>query len=474
MQDSFSRKIQQLWNIKEEYKLKVFLLSLTFLLMTACLAIWRPLKVSVFAKMVGPEQVPNAKMWGLMLLIPLILFYSKLIDVLRRHQLLYCFTIFHGIGGIIFYILLSDQSCGIANTIVDTNRLTGWAFYFFMESFDAFFATSFWSFADSVNSPKDARNFYGYFVTGSKIGGMLGSGLLYLAITYGSSAACVLLPNALLSGSIMLFAAAYSIMRLIKKVPENIMHGYEAVYKIETKKERPQKGIIAAITSALEGLIVTIKNPYVSGILSLVVFYEVVIVVFDYIVMIQANNSHGSVEGLTAFYATYYFNMNAIGLAIALFGTTPILRILGLRHSLLAYPILTILLLTATALSGFKWAFYITLVGLRALNYALNHPTREVLYIPTVKDIKFKAKTWTDAFGSRSGKFAGSVFNKFMWQNASSLATQASIFLSIGLTSTCLVISYFLGRTFQHAVTNKKVIGASSDSTEKAESFDLE
>ena len=474
MQDTFYRKIQQLWSIKEDYKLKVFLLSFTFLLMTICLVIWRPLKVSIFAKMVGPDLVPEAKLYSLFFLIPLILFYSKLVDTLRRHQLLYCFTLVHALGGIVFYFLLSHPLHGVANTVVDPNRIVGWAFYFFMESFDAFFATSFWAFADSVNNPKDARNFYGYFVSGSKIGGILGAGLLYSLLNYSSIPSNLLLPSSLLFGSCMLIAATLSIAYLIKKVPEGKMHGYEAVYKLEKNKQRHNNSLLGMLKSSFEGFFITIRNAYVLGIFSLVVFYEVVITVFDYIVMIQANKEYETVAALASFYAFYYLMMNLIGLVISLFGTTPILRILGLRLSLFAYPLMTIALLVITAVFPFTWTLIAALIGLRALNYALNHPTREVLYIPTVKDIKFKAKTWTDAFGSRIGKSSGSVFNLSMAKISSSLAIFSSVALSIGLTSICLVITYFLGKKFQHAVDNRKVIGAEENNSEENEKFELE
>lgn len=460
MQDGFLKRIQRLWSINKEFQLKVFYLSLTFLLMSGCLVIWRPLKVSIFAKMVGPTHVPVAKLFSLFLLIPLILLYSKLVDWLRRHHMLYCFTIGHGIGGIIFYFLLSHPQYGIANTLTAQDRWVGWAFYFFMESFDAFFATSFWSFADSVNNPKDARNYYGFFVSGSKIGGILAAGLLYMVITFTNYESHVLLPKALFMGSCMLFAAAYAIYSLIRNVPESKMHGYEAVYQLEKSKVAEKRSFWESFKSAFEGLIISIKNPYVLGIFSLVFFYEIVIVVFDYLVMIQADAAHPTVSSLTGFYAFYYFIMNVIGLFVSLLGTTPILRIFGLRLSLFVYPVMTIILLVITACYPHGWVLVATLIGLRALNYAVNHPTREVLYIPTVKQIKFKAKTWTDAFGSRIAKSSGSVFNMSMNSLPHAVAVVSSISLSISITALCLIITYFLGRKFQHCIDNRLVIGS--------------
>lgn len=417
--------------------------------------------------MVGPTYVPVAKLFSLFILIPLILLYSKLVDWLRRHHMLYCFTIGHGIVGTVFYFFLAHPTLGVSNTAISYDRWVGWAFYFFMESFDAFFATSFWSFADSVNNPKDARNYYGFFVSGSKIGGILSAGLLYSVITYSGYDSAFLLPKALLMGSCLLFAAAGSIYTLIKKVPENKMHGYEAVYQFEKSKKTEKRSFTQALAGAFEGLVISIKNPYVLGIFSLVFFYEIVIVVFDYLVMIQADAAHPTVSSLTAFYAFYYLMMNVIGLIISFLGTTPILRIFGLRLSLFACPVLTIALLIMTSLYPHGWVLVATLIGLRALNYALNHPTREVLYIPTVKEIKFKAKTWTDAFGSRIAKSSGSLFNMSMNNLPHAAAVISSISLSISITVVCFIITYFLGKKFQHCIDNKLVIGSSGESDEQ-------
>jgi len=158
-----------------------------------------------------------------------------------------------------------------------------------MESFNAFISTSFWAFANSINKPKDAKRFFGFFVCGSKIGGMLGAGSLYLAITFLPNVAPqILLPSWLLLGSVLLFCAALCVYLLMKKVPGYYMHGYEAVYQLEKKKKRQEEkkvkkeSVLKFLKNAIEGLLLIIKNPYVLGIFSLVIFYEVIVVIFDF------------------------------------------------------------------------------------------------------------------------------------------------------------------------------------------------
>lgn len=456
--------------IKKEFFLKVFYLTSTFLFMSACLVIWRPLKLAVFSKTVGAYLIPDAKIYSLCLLIPMVLLYSKLVDWLRRHQLLYCFMLFHGIGGLIFSFLLSHPVYGLANTEISPDRFVGWAFYFFMESFDAFFATVFWSFADSVNNQKDAKNYYGIFVAGSKIGGVLSAGLLYLIISNSSSIAQTsLLPQALFIGSCMLLIAALCIYLLVRHVPDSYMHGYEVAYQLEKHKDREKASVWQSIKGSFDGLFLLAKTPYVLGIFSLVLFYEIMIVMVEFRVAVSADASHKTVGGLAAFYALYYVIMNAIGLVITIFGTTPLLRLFGIRASLFAFPILCLGSLIFTLIFPTEGVIFALYVGLRAFNYALNHPTREVLYIPTTKDIKFKAKTWTDAFGSRIAKSCGSFINSLLKGLPQSFALISTLSLSIGFAGLWIIIVYFLGRTLQNALDNKQVIGNPEEILEGSE-----
>jgi AAA family ATP:ADP antiporter len=460
-------RIEYLWGIKPEFRSKVFFLALTYFLFICCQATWRPLKLSIFSKIVGAEYTPDAKLMTLVFLIPLLLFYSYLIDVIRRHHIIYCFTIFHGIGGIIFYFLLSNPAYGIANTAQSSSRLVGWCFYFLMESFTAFLSTIFWSFANSINNPKDAKNYYGIFVAGSKMGGIFGSSLLYFSITLTTIPDAVLLPKYLLFGSFALFAAAVTTYFLMKKVPGYYMHGYEAAYQVEKKRAKKEKiSFWESVKRSTDGLFLVIKNPYVLGIFVIVIFYDIMVAIFDYRVLRLADVTYKTAGSLAAYWALYYMFMNMIGVVISLFGTTPMQRILGLRISLFVFPLLCGILLIISYFFPFAGVLFVILVLMRALNYGLNHPTREVLYVPTTKDIKFKAKAWTEAYGSRVAKGTGSVFNKITNVMTPSFAIIASTSFNLSLVVIWLIVVYFLGKTLQESIDTKTVIGYEGDETE--------
>jgi AAA family ATP:ADP antiporter len=456
-------KMQATWGIKKEFRLKVLFLTLAFFMLTACQAIWRPLKTAVFISLVGAKQIPKAKLLLMLPLVFLIIIYSKLVDWLRRHHLFYWFAISHGIAGIIMFFLLSDPVYGLPNTAQSSSRLLGWMYYLFMESFGAFMSAVFWSFANSINKPKDAKNYYSLLVSGSKIGGILGAGSLF-TITFFIGRSTLYnnpttVPYFVLAGSLLLFAAAGAIYLLMKYVPGYLMHGYESAYQLEKKREIEKKSMWKSFKDAFEGFFIIAKTPYVFGILTIIMSYEVIIVIFDYLLALAASSKHSDVLSLTNFYSLYMLLMHSVGLVIALFGTAPIQRFLGIRLSLFACPAITLLVMVTVFFSPTPEIIFGAVVLLRALNYGLNHPTREALFIPTTKAIKFKAKAWTDAFGSRIAKATGSFCNDFLLYGL----VQVSSIFSIAITAGWIVITYFLGKTFQSTVKQNKVIGAQED-----------
>lgn len=460
MKPAFFSNLSNIWSVHKESRMKVLLLGLVFFCLSACQAIWRPLKSSIFAKIVGAHAVANAKLYFLFYLVPLLIFYSFLVDRLKRHQLLYIFSLFHGIGGALFFAIFSYFPIA---TIQATPSLKafGWLFYFLMESFSAFLSTVFWSFANSINTPEEAQNTYGFLVMGSKTGGILAAGALYLALNRITSSltptATGLLPQSILAGCALLFASVFAVATLIRLVPEHQMVGYKNESYEEDEEE--DSSVSTGIKGILDGLLSIVKYPYVAGITSLVLLYEIMIVILDYRVLLTADAAYSTAESLTQYYALQYMCMHGIGLFFVLFGTVPLQRLSNIRVALFAFPLVSSLLVSATYFWPTPFCFFITLVLVRALNYAVNHPTRETLYIPTTKAIRYKAKAWTDAFGSRLAKAAGSLFNIVTNSYGTHIVSQLSAVVNAGIISIWLLVASSLGVAFVKTVEEKKLIG---------------
>lgn len=462
MIERLRRTVSSLIAVDPEERQKLWALSVTFFLVIAAYTITKDLKDSIFASIVGKEYIPKAKIITVFILIPAILLYSRLVDKLRRYHLLCFYTSLYAILGFIFALLLGHPQIGLSNTDSSPDRIFGWLFYFFIEGYSPFVVSVFWAFANSITNPEAAKKNYGLMVSASKIGGIVSSLFAIWLMDSASLTAYFGLNDtlkhqiALVVSSLFLCGVPVIIIYLMKNVPGQYLHGYEAVYKLE--KERSKAGL--ENTGVFSGFVYLMRYPYVMGIFGIIFFYELVNTVLSYQRVLLAGTNASSLSDVSSFLFKLTFAYQFIGLFISLLGTRVLLSILGERLCLLAVPLLTGSFLVYFMVSYSKTAFIITFVSLRAINYSLSYPVREVLYIPTVKDLKFKAKSWIDAFGTKFAKTTGSMFNSGVVQLAPALSVSvhgAFFAVVIGLW---VATAWALGRRYDQAVANNEVVGA--------------
>jgi AAA family ATP:ADP antiporter len=236
------------------------------------------------------------------------------------------------------------------------------------------------------------------------------------------------------------------------------LHGYEAAYKVE--KERAKTG--KSHTGVFSGLLMFFRYPYLMGIFCMVFFYEVINTVLSYerITVAQANG--GSMAQVSGFLYQIIFWTHLVGFTISLIGTKTLLRKLGEKRCLLLVPVTTGLMLFYYLMYPSHWSMLFVFVVIRAINYGFSYPVRESLYIPTVKDIKFKSKSWIDSFGTKFAKSSGSTFNiivDFLGNGFIIPAYSGFFGVIIGVW---IFAALLLGRRFEWAVAHDEVIGADS------------
>jgi AAA family ATP:ADP antiporter len=96
-------------------------------------------------------------------------------------------------------------------------------------------------------------------------------------------------------------------------------------------------------------------------------------------------------------------------------------------------------------------------IATKGLSYALNNPAKEMMYIPTTQDIRFKAKGWIDQFGGRSSKGLGALVNDAFKSSISELVAYGS-YISFGLIIVWLVSAAYVGTMFNKLTEENKVV----------------
>lgn len=432
-------------------------LALSYFFIIAAYSILRPLKASIFLGMVGKEYLPLSKIINVVAMIPFMFLYSKLIDRLKRHQTAYFFLFFYACFVLVFTYFLVHPTYGLKNTQTNPWRLIGWIYEFAMDMFQPLIVGTFWSFINSISTPRFAGENYSFIVAVARIGGISSPLISWAILEKTSLASHLAIPGLTAASALLLMCAFYFIHKLIKEVPEKELHGYEAAYEVQQKSEHKKKK-----PGVFEGLRLMVTEPYVLGIFGLVYSFEVVNIIFDYqmevLMSVELNNN---IQGMSSFMFLYTATFQALSFIFALLGTSQLLNVIGVQGCLLIMPAAVSLLALWFFFSPTLVSVFIIAVILRALNYGFNQPVREILYIPTVKDIQFKSKAWIDSFGRTFSKTSGSTINMYSILQSPGWCLMFESGVIFGISMVWLVIAYFVGRTYRTTINENKVIGNS-------------
>lgn len=460
MKSTLMHSIKGLWALNKDERSKLFWMTVIFALVITAYTICREMKDLIFVEIAGEDYVPLAKIVSFIALFLPILFYSYLVNHLRRYQLLSFYAVLYGVLGLIFAYFLGHPTIGILNTDTDPSRLFGWFFYIFIEGYSPFIVSVTWAFTNSIFSPKEARDSYGFLVAGSKVGGIASAAFGWLLlkpfIPWSSLAKQQLL---LVFPSLIILLVPFGIMMLRKKVSGQMLRGYEAAYEYQKEMDKKYKspGIFA-------GLKLLIQQPYVFGIFSIIFFYEVLNAILSFLRIIYAKGAAIGVDDFGSKLFGIAFGYHLLGFLIAFFGTNALLRWLGERRCLILIPIVIGILCLGFLISGTYTALAVAFIIIRAINYGFFYPVRESLYIPTIKAVKFQSKAWIDAFGTKFAKLTGSQFNIIATMVRGGLGEgvfrlcQGTFFVIVLIGWT--IVAVLLGKRYVTAIERNEVIGA--------------
>lgn len=366
---------------------KFTLLALTFFLVIGTYWLMRPLKDGLFASIVGRDYLPQAKLVSVVFIFPLVLIYAKLVNLVFKQRLFYILCTVYASIFIFLSILIKSPEIGIANTISSPNRILGWAIYLAIESFGSLMVSLFWSFVASTTKTESAKKGYGLIIFAAQLGSILGPSLAANADYFG-----IPLLLLIVAGGIALVPACVRLF--IVRFPE----------AAEVKKSSNKKK-----TGVFEGVRLLSTTPYLLGVLGISTLYEVVGTVIDLQFKFLAAGEYTTTTALTSFLGKYGMATNGVTFILSLLGTSYFIRNFGLMFCLVGYPVCTAIAVIAVWIYPNIWMFFGAMIFVKAISYALNNPCKEIMYIPTSKDVKFKAKSVIDMFGARSAKASGSA-----------------------------------------------------------------
>ena len=403
----------------EEFR-RFSMLSVTLLFIIGVYWLMRPLKDGIFTTVVGVKYLPYAKIVSFACILPIVLGYAKLVDMFAKQKLFYILSALYSILFITISFFLRHPEIGLDNEVANPNRILGWVVYIAIESFGSLLVSLFWSFVASNTDASSAKKGYGLIIFGAQLGSMAGP----LVATRAKSVGLPLLT--LLVGFIILCVPLLIKMFIIK---------YPSAAEASVKGKKK--------TSPWEGLRLIATRSYLLGVLAISTIYEVVATYLDMNFKMLAKTVYTDSESYTAYLGWFGFSTNFMTFVLALVGTSFFIRRFGLTFCLVAYPVCaSVILIICTSFSTVLPVFFVSVLMMKALSYGLNNPCKEIMYIPTSKDVKFKAKSAIDMFGNRSAKATGASISALATYSFILGPVISFIFLAIWASS-----ALFVGRS---------------------------
>ncbi|MEO0422709.1 MAG: putative Ig domain-containing protein [Pseudomonadota bacterium] len=164
--------------------------------------------------------------------------------------------------------------------------------------------------------------------------------------------------------------------------------------------------------------------------------------------MVQAGLTQLSVEQYVgAFYGSFSFAFNALGLLLQLFVVSRLLKAIGLRRALLILPVLVVLSYSLILFIPIFSLIRLTKVVENGVDYSLMNTVRHALYLPTAREVKYEGKTAIDSFFWRFGDLlqAGVIYAGVTWFD---FGVRAFVLMNLGLGFVWLGLSVIVGREF--------------------------
>ena len=319
-----------------------------------------------------------SQLWTLNFFIStfLVALYGVAVSRIRFNRLVPSVYAFFAASFVTFYFV----TLGSENSV-----LVDKSFYVLVSVFALFHVSVFWSFMADIFNKNQASRLFAIIAAGASLGAIFGPVLSALLATTIEVEAMTLL------AAIMLILPIPIIIYL-DRLKDTDLGNKEHTLDLETAKigGNPLNGFKAFFT-----------NPYLFGIGVFIILYTGIgtFVYFEQKNLLEVYD----LDTRTAIYASRDAIVNTLTYILAFFVTGRWVTKLGMPAALAAVPVLLIFGMTVLTFSPVLIAAVVMHIALRAGNYGLTRPAREMLFTAVDREERFKAKPVIDIVTYRGG-----------------------------------------------------------------------
>jgi AAA family ATP:ADP antiporter len=355
-------------------------------------------------------------------------------STLPRQKLILWFLAFFLICLELFYI---------ASPEVELVRVPNLGFIFFVwvGIFSLATIAQFWSYANDIHTKEAGDRLFPLIAVGLTAGAPVGSWLAERLFELGAS--------------------PYSMMQIAAGLLVVHMLLYALVNRTECASRREQAAASEATLAGGGGFALVFRSPYLRLAALLFVLLNVVNTTGEYILgrsVLAAANAQLAVDPtldkeafIGSFYGNFFFWVNIATVVIQAFLVSRIVKYLGFAGVLFALPIVALgtygVVAAGAGFALLRW----TKTAENSTDYSVMNTARQLLWLPTTREEKYKAKQAIDTFFVRAGDVlsAGVVYAGTAWLG---LGIAGFAVANIGIVAAWLVVAYLLLRQHHRLV----------------------
>jgi ATP/ADP translocase/CRP-like cAMP-binding protein len=349
----------------------------SFLAMTAH-NVLKPISKSKFILSFGADNVPYIQLIAGAIIGVLMLLYTWGIARLPRRSIIPV-TLGMLTGLIVLFWLLFKLEAEWVSA----------AFFVFSVMLGILLISQFWTLANEIYDPRQARRIFGFIGGGASLGGALGAAITAWTV------AQVGLDNLLLVSAVSLAVCVVIVALAVRRQP---------VEPVDAPLPGVEQGVGMGEAIRLLG-----QSRHLQIISLVIAFAAMGAAIIDQQLNMAAAAMRDTDAGLTSFLAEITFYLSLVSFVVQVGLTSRIHRSLGLTFALLVLPMGLGVAATAILLTGALWATSVAKVLDSSLRYSLDKTTREVLFLPLPPDLKLRAKAFIDVTMDRMAKAAGNL-----------------------------------------------------------------
>jgi AAA family ATP:ADP antiporter len=352
----------------------------SFLAMTAYNII-QPITRSRFISSLGADNLPYVLLVSVFIVGIIMQGYSRLGALLPAKWVVPVTQ-----AGMVGLLVLFWIGAGLGWTSVDV------AFYLFGQIYGILLISQFWTLANIIFDPRQAKRLFGFIGGGASLGGATGSGITaMLTRTVGNA-------NLMLVSAGVLAVCAVIVSVIVRRTRSEDLAGLEEAGK--------EEGV-----SSGEAMQMLRHSRHLQIIAVVIAMTSIGAGLIDQQLSMATEAAKGAegTDAMTAVLANVQVYTSIIGFVIQVWLTSKIQRFLGIGFALMILPIglgSTALLILATAQ---LWAPMFARVFDKSIRYTVDKTSREILFLPLPPDIKAKAKPFVDVTVDRVGRAANAL-----------------------------------------------------------------